>query len=314
MIRSRPPSRGAMRGARHAMARSPCGRRRPSNLLDAAGVARLALQVGDAERLAGNSQRANELYASAVDRLNDGAMRRSSPRAEQRLGALARDLADRAPLRGTPCRQGQRRLSGGLHFNQSKGAKLEASAGRCWKARSTARAGCAHRRRRGWRERPWGARLQLPAATGSRELARTGGGRAVLVGSGVSDRRQFQRRAATLSRSLRVSQPRRRDRPQLGDRRRASSAPLRRAAARSAATRAAPWRSSASAWAASSHATSPTRCRTTSPHVVTIASPIRLPTATLLEPLIRLCARAYSQDLDLARPGAAHAGALDVDL
>lgn len=78
-----------------------------SNLLDAAGVARLALQVGDAERLAGNSQRANELYASAVDRLNDGAHAAELAEAEQRLGALARDLADRAPLRGTLAAKGK---------------------------------------------------------------------------------------------------------------------------------------------------------------------------------------------------------------
>ena len=36
-------------------------------------------------------------------------------------------------------------------------------------------------------------------------------------------------------------------------------------------------------------------------HVATIASPIRLPTATNLEPLIRVCALAYSASLDLER-------------
>ena len=32
-------------------------------------------------------------------------------------------------------------------------------------------------------------------------------------------------------------------------------------------------------------------------HVVTVASPFRLPTASTLEPLVRLCARRYSQDV-----------------
>jgi pimeloyl-ACP methyl ester carboxylesterase len=36
-------------------------------------------------------------------------------------------------------------------------------------------------------------------------------------------------------------------------------------------------------------------------HVVTVASPFRLPTASLLEPLVRLCARRYSNEIDIAR-------------
>lgn len=36
-------------------------------------------------------------------------------------------------------------------------------------------------------------------------------------------------------------------------------------------------------------------------HVATLASPVRLPTASTIEPLIRLCARRYPPDLDLAR-------------
>jgi pimeloyl-ACP methyl ester carboxylesterase len=35
--------------------------------------------------------------------------------------------------------------------------------------------------------------------------------------------------------------------------------------------------------------------------VITIASPFRLPTATVLEPIIRMCARWYSADVDLER-------------
>lgn len=36
-------------------------------------------------------------------------------------------------------------------------------------------------------------------------------------------------------------------------------------------------------------------------HVATLASPVRLPTASTIEPLVRLCARRYPPDLDLMR-------------
>ncbi len=36
-------------------------------------------------------------------------------------------------------------------------------------------------------------------------------------------------------------------------------------------------------------------------HVATLASPVRLPTASTIEPLVRLCARRYARDVDLVR-------------
>ena len=36
-------------------------------------------------------------------------------------------------------------------------------------------------------------------------------------------------------------------------------------------------------------------------HIVTLVSPFRLPTASTIEPLVRLCARFYSPDIDLSR-------------
>ena len=36
-------------------------------------------------------------------------------------------------------------------------------------------------------------------------------------------------------------------------------------------------------------------------HVVTLASPFRLPTASTIEPLVRLCARGYAPDIDVPR-------------